>query len=151
MGEIKNWFGEIIYDESRSLIFNAYVAFQLQFKMKVVFQQLLIYYKQIYFLDTLSRKLKGGIRQINVTKSCTVFRNCNWNMGKIYSYIFILIIYDLTLLFEMFWNNILMSPPSFESHRHAWMRLSMDVSIDGQRTLFHFFISETSRDIKKMS
>ena len=26
----------------------------------------------------------------------------------------------------------------------------MDVSIDGRRTLFHFFISETSRDIKKM-
>ena len=24
----------------------------------------------------------------------------------------------------------------------------MDVSIDGRRTLFHFFISETSRDIK---
>ena len=93
--------------------------------MKVVFQQLLIYYKQIYFLANLSRKLKGGIRQINVTKSCTDFRNCNWNMGKIYSYIFILIIYDLTLLFEMFWNNILMSPPSCESHRHAWMRLSL--------------------------
>ena len=26
----------------------------------------------------------------------------------------------------------------------------MDVSIDGRRTLFHFFISETSRDIKKI-
>ena len=76
MGEIKNWFGEIIKNESRSLIFNAYAAFQLQVKMKVVFQQLLIYYKQIYFLANLSRKLKGGIRQINVT-NVTVFRNCN--------------------------------------------------------------------------
>ena len=28
--------------------------------------------------------------------------------------------------------------------------LYMDISIDGRRTLFHFFISETSRDIKQM-
>ena len=29
-------------------------------------------------------------------------------------------------------------------------RLAMDISIHGRRTLFHFFISETSRDIKNM-
>ena len=32
---------------------------------------------------------------------------------------------------------------------YCTMYLPMDVSIDGWRTLFHFFISETSRDIKK--
>ena len=33
---------------------------------------------------------------------------------------------------------------------HNLAYLGMDVSIDGRRTLIHFFISETSRDIKKM-
>ena len=31
-----------------------------------------------------------------------------------------------------------------------YLALVMDVSIDGRRTLSHFFISETSRDMKKM-
>ena len=47
------------------------------------------------------------------------------------------------------WSGVVSHEPLFMTQAvvHG---LAMDVSIDGRRTLFHFIISETSRDIKKM-